>query len=172
MLKKLFYLATAVVLLFLQVHPFLPFGRTGIRPDLMFILVVYTGVCCSVLSGAALCFVLGYLVEIFSGSSPGFYITVYLCAFISIRFFLKYFSFDSLTKLSVLLLVCFGIKFSLLLFSFYFTYSYDFYVFRKIFFLEAFATFILSPFVFWVLRIIENYKKETPYFFGSGKHVV
>lgn len=171
MVKKAFFFLTAVSLVFIQAHPFLPFGRSGIRPDLIFVLVVYIGVSCSVLNGAFFCFALGYLIELFSGSSPGLYITVYLCTFISIRVFLKYFSFDTLAKFSILLFTCFLTKFVLLFFSFYFTYAYSFSLFRKTFFLEAFYTFILSPFVFWVLLVIENYKKETPYFFGSKKHV-
>lgn len=171
MKKNLFYFLTAALLLFIQAHPNLPFGRTGIRPDLLFILAVYAGVCARALSGAFICFLLGYAAELFSGATSGFYSTIYLSVFLSIRIFLKYFSFDTIAKLIILLFVCFFIKFFILFFSFYFIYEYSYSLIKKVFFLESFYTLVLSPFVFFLLLKIESYKKEVPYFFGSKKHV-
>ena len=171
MKKKIFCLLTAFLLLFIQTHPYLPFGRGGIRPDLFFVLAVYVGVSSNILTGSFICFFLGYGIEIFSGTNTGLYSTIYLSVFLVIKILLKYFSFDGLIKLIFLLFVCFLIKFVIVFFSFYFIYEYDYSVFKKIFLLETFYTLILSPFVFMLLIKTEGYKKDTPYFLGSKKNV-
>ncbi len=167
MKKKIFYLLTAALLLYIQTLPFLPFGKTGIRPDLFLILAVYLSVSFSTIYGSFLCFLLGYTIEIFSGTNSGFYPTIYLGVFLTIRILLKYFSFDTVAKLIVLLFVCFFVKFFIILFSFCFIYEYSYSVFKKVFFLESFYTLVFSPFVFLLLLTIEKHKKQTPYFFGS-----
>jgi len=171
MKKNIFYFLTAVLLLFIQTHPFLPFGKNGIRPDLFFVLSVYVGISCQIINGSLVCFLLGYFLEIYSGTNSGLYSTIYLSTFIAIRILLKYFSFDTVTKIIALLCACFTIKFFIMLISFCAIYDYSFALFRKIFFLELVYTLILSPFVYHFLLKINNYNKEAPYFFGSKKNV-
>ena len=171
MKKNVFYFLTAVLLLFIQTHPFLPFGKNGIRPDLFFVLAVYLGISCRAINGALLCFLLGYVLELFSGTNSGLYSTIYLSTFLAIRVLLKYFSFDTVAKITALLFVSFVIKFFILLVSFCVIYSCGFALFRKIFLLESIYTFVLSPFIYQLLLKIDKHNKETPYFFGSKKNV-
>src|SRR5210317_1526507 len=118
MKKKVLYLLTAIILLFLQTHPFLPFGKDGIRPDLFFALAVYVGISCRAINGALFCFLLGYFLEIFSGANSSLYSTIYLSTFIAIRVLLKYFSFDTVSKIMALLFASFVVKFFIMLISF------------------------------------------------------
>jgi rod shape-determining protein MreD len=171
MLKKILCLLTAVLLLFIQTYPFLPFGKDGIRPDLFFVLAVYVGIRCRTINGALLCFLLGYFLEIFSSANTGLYSTIYLSTFIAIRILLKYFSFDTVTKIMALLCFTLVIKFFIMLFSFCVISGFGFVLFRKIFLLESLYTFFLAPFVYQLLLKIDNYKKEPPYSFGSKKNV-
>lgn len=171
MKKKVFYFLTAVLLLFIQTHPFLPFGKGGIRPDLFFVLSVYVGISCQIINGSLVCFFLGYFLEVYSGASSGLYSTIYLSTFIAIRVLLKYFSFDTVTKIMALLCACFTVKFFIMLIYFCIIYDHSFALFRKIFFLELVYTFILSPFVYHFLLKINNYNKESPYSLGSKKNV-
>jgi rod shape-determining protein MreD len=169
--KRVLYLLTAVLLLLLQTHPFLPFGKDGIRPDLFFALAVYVGIRRSATNGALICFFLGYFLEIFSGANSGLYSTIYLSTFIAIRVLLKYFSFDTVAKIMALLCASFVVKFFIMLVSFCVIYSCSFALFRKIFLLESVFTFVLSPFIYQLLLKIDKHNKETPYFFGSKKNV-
>jgi rod shape-determining protein MreD len=171
MKKKVLYLLTAVLLLFIQTHSFLPFGKDGIRPDLFFALAVYVGISCRATSGALICFLLGCFLEIFSGANSGLYSTIYLSTFIAIRVLLKYFSFDTVAKIMALLCASFVVKFFIMLVSFCVIYSCSFALFRKIFLLESVFTFVLSPFIYQLLLKIDKHNKETPYFFGSKKNV-
>jgi rod shape-determining protein MreD len=171
MKKKLFYLLTAVLLLLIQTHPFLPFGKDGIRPDLFFALAVYVGIRCSAINGALICFFLGCFLEIFSGANSGLYSTIYLSTFITIRVLLKYFSFDTVAKIMALLCAALVIKFFIMFVSFCVIYGYGFALFRKIFLLESIYTLVLSPFIYQLLLKINKHNKETPYFFGSKKNV-
>ena len=171
MKKNVFYFLTAVLLLFIQTHPFLPFGKNGIRPDLFFVLAVYLGISCRAINGALLCFLLGYVLELFSGANSGLYSTIYLSTFITIRALLKYFSFDTVAKIMGLLCASLVVKFFIMLVSFCVIYDFSFALFRKIFLLESIYTFVLSPFVYQLLLKIDKYNKETPYFFGSKKNV-
>ena len=116
-------------------------------------------------------FLLGYFLEIFSGASSGLYSTIYLSTFIAIRILLKYFSFDTVTKIMALLCFSLIIKFFITLFSFCFIYGFSFALFKKIFLLESLYTFFFAPFVYQILLKIDNYKKEPPYSFGSKKNV-
>jgi rod shape-determining protein MreD len=171
MKKKVFYLLTAVLLLFIQTHPFLPFGKDGIRPDLFFVLAVYVGIRCRATSGALICFLLGCFLEIFSGANSGLYSTIYLSTFIAIRLLLKYFSFDTVAKIMGLLCASLVVKFFIMLVSFCVIYGYGFTLFRKIFLLESIYTLVLSPFIYQLLLKIDKHNKKTPYFFGSKKNV-
>jgi rod shape-determining protein MreD len=171
MKKKALYLLTAVLLLFIQTHPFLPFGKDGIRPDLFFTLAVYVGIHCRAINGALVCFLLGCFLEIFSGAPLGLYSTIYLSTFVAIRVFLKYFSFDTVAKIMALLCASLVVKFFIMLVSFCVIYDFSFALFRKIFLLESIYTFVLSPFIYQLLLKIDKHNKETPYFFGSKKNV-
>ncbi len=171
MKKKIFFLFATAFFLYIQTSPFLPFGKNGIRPDLFFIFVIFLGVNFSAINGSVICFLLGYTIKIFSGTNSGLYPIIYLSVFFTIRVLLKYFSFDTISKLIILLFVCFFIKFFIIFFSFCFIYEYSYSLFRKIFLLESFYTLVFSPFVFLLLLKIGKDKKETSYFFGSEKNV-
>jgi rod shape-determining protein MreD len=161
LLKKLLFFLTGIILLFLQVHPFLPFGKSGIRPDFILIFVIYIGLNFPFSRGAFVCFFLGYCVEILSGANSGLYLVIYLNVFITIRTLQKYLNFDTIIKLVFLLLICLFVKFIILLFSFCFIYEYSHFVLRKTFIKETIFTLMLFPVVFSLISRIYNQQKVT-----------
>ena len=83
-LNNVLLVLCAYGLLLLQTHPFLPYGRTGIRPDCLLALVIYVALNGSKSRGIVLCFFLGYGVELVSGAPGGLYSIIYVSVFISI----------------------------------------------------------------------------------------
>jgi len=75
-----------VLLLGIQAHPFLPFAQQGIRPDLVFILVLYLGTRTEIARGpgALLATLLGYFCGAFSGGPLGLYAFIYLFFFVAV----------------------------------------------------------------------------------------
>lgn len=148
---------TAFVLLFCQVHPFLAFGKQGVRPDLVFLLVIFLGIRKSPCRGALICFLLGYCVEVLSGANSGLYITVYISAFTAIKILERIFNFSTMGEFFLLLLVCFCLKFLVFYFSFVFVYEYTVTLLKSPFFYETFLTLALFPVLF---PLIAHFNKE------------
>lgn len=152
MVVKQITLAGCVLLLFFfQAHPYLPFGRSGIRPDLILIFVMYVGVAFPLCRGALLSSACGYGLGLLSGATPGLYFVLYLSVFLLIRALKKYFNFDSFAELLLLLLVCIGARQLLLLFAFFFIYEYRCIAGNRVFLLEAAYTALLFVPVFLTL---------------------
>ena len=123
--KNLLLLLAAGAFLFFQVHIYLPYGKTGIRPDLLFCFVLYLGVTFPLCRGALACCFTGYCLEILSGANGGLYILLYLCSFLCIKGLKFFFSFDTLPEMFLLFGVCSVVKGMLLSFSFAFVYEYS-----------------------------------------------
>lgn len=154
--KNTLLLLTGFFLLFIQVHPFLPFGKAGIRPDLLFIFIIYVGLNLSIVPGSMICFLLGYCFEVLSGTNSNQYLLNIVIVFISIKLLKKYFNFDTLTNQLFLLMTCLFNKYIILFLSFYFVYEYN-YFFIKITFLKEFLyTLFFFPFVFFILNKTYN----------------
>ena len=159
LLRRLLIFLTACVLLFFQVHPFLPFTKEGVRPDFILFLVVYLGLVFPPGRGAFFCFVLGYCFELLSGANSGLYVAIYLSVFMSIKILKKYFNFDTLSERFLLFLGCVFVKFFVLAFCFEFVYEYGWRVLGKLFLREALFTLVLFPFVFpLIIRVNKNGK--------------
>ena len=159
--KNFLFFLTGLVLLFLQAHPLLPFGKHGTRPDLILMFVIYAGLNCTFSKGAFTSFFFGYCVGILSGANCGLYLIIYLNVFVGIKILQKYFNFDAIIKLFFLLLVCLSVKFIILHFSFYFIYEYEFFVLKKTLLKETVFTLLLFPFVFFLIDKICNQQKVT-----------
>ena len=159
-IKVFSFFITGIILFLFQVHPFLPFSKSGIRPDFILIFVIYIGTTLSFCKGAFLCFMLGYLFEVFSGANSGLYMLIYLNVFISIRILKKFFSFEAPSNLFFLILLCFLIKFFMIYFSFYWIYEYKYFVFKTVFFQETVFTLFLFPFVFFTIKKLLDRQKE------------
>ena len=162
MLQNLTFLITGFVLLLLQAHPFLPFGKGGIRPDLLLIFVIYIGIYNNNNKGALFCFLFGCFLEVLSSEQTGLYQTIYLSVFIIINILKKYFIFNSIIKYIILLLVCFFVKFIIIVFLFYYIFEQKNLIFNQPFFKENLFSFILFPFVFICIRKLFHYKNIDP----------
>ncbi len=160
-LPNMSFLITGYILLMVQTHPFLPFGRNGVRPDLILILVIYIGLNYSKNRGALLLCFLGYLFELVSGAPHGLYILIYLFSFCIIKILKKYFNFETFGKRFAILLVCSFTKFCILQFCFYFIYETGSILGQKPFFQETLFTLILFPFVFTLLNRIPGQQKNS-----------
>jgi len=171
LLRNLSFWLTAFVLLFCQVHPFLAFGKQGIRPDLVFILIVFIGIKKSPCRGAMVCFLLGYCVEVLSGANSGLYISVYISAFTAIKVLERIFNFSTLAEFFLLLLVCFCLKLLVFYFSFVFVYEYKLAVFRTPFFAETFLTLALFPILFPLISHFNKERKPIERLYDTLKHV-
>lgn len=97
-----------VLLLGIQVHPFLPFAQQGIRPDLVFILVLYLGTRPEIArgAGALLATLLGYFCGAFSGGPLGLYAFVYLFFFVAVDRLKNVFELYSIYFQMLLVVVC------------------------------------------------------------------
>ena len=162
--KNLFLFLAGFFLLFIQIHPLLPFGKDGGRPDLLLLFTIILGIHFTWLPGAVVCFLVGYLVEIFSGANSGFFSIVYFNIFIVIKMLQRYLIFDTLAKVFLLLILCICIKYFLLLFSFCFIYEYCTEMMKRIFFKETLYTVILSPVVFSLLIKTMSYRSKRPFY--------
>jgi rod shape-determining protein MreD len=106
MLDTVFLFMIGLFLLFIQSHPLLPFGKGGIRPDLILILVTYIGTQSEDEKGAILVFLLGCCFAVVSGSPAGLYPFIYLSVFILVRYLKRFFIFKNLQILLMLLIIC------------------------------------------------------------------
>lgn len=165
MLFKFFLLLfTGIILIFFQVHPFLPFGKTGIRPDLLLILVIYLGLNHSQAGGAFLCCVFGFFIEVFSGANSGLYVMIYLCVFEAIKFLQRFLSFETMLEYFFLFLIGAFCKYAILLFSFYFVYEYQYLLSGVLFLKDSLFTLILFPIIFCLINRLFNAKPKTSIF--------
>ncbi|MHA1575154.1 MAG: rod shape-determining protein MreD [Alphaproteobacteria bacterium] len=139
-------------LFFIQTHPFLPTLKQGLRPDLVLIFVVFSGINFSFLRGSLLCFFVGFCMECLSGAANGFFSTIYLCIFITIKFLLRFFSFDSLKNCFFLFFACVFIKAIFLFVYFPIINEFDFHVFCIFFIKETIFTLCFFPIVFYFLK--------------------
>ena len=150
------------MLYFFQNHVFLPFGKTGIRPDLLLCFVIYTGVIFTFCRGGIICFVTGYVLEVLSGANSGLYIIIYLNIFITIKLLKRYFNFDTVPELLFLMCVCVVVKFLVILFCFSFIYESSYFVVRQIYIPETLYTVILFPVVFSILCKLYKDPRKIP----------
>ena len=97
-----------VLLLGIQAHPFLPFAQQGIRPDLVFILVLYLGTRPEIArgTGALLAALLGFFCGAFSGGPLGLYAFVYLFFFVAVDLLKNVFDLYSIYLQMLLVVVC------------------------------------------------------------------
>jgi rod shape-determining protein MreD len=160
-LKNLLPLLTGIILLFFQVHPLLPMGRSGIRPDVLLIYVMFIGINYNIYKGSIFCFFLGYSFEIFSGVNSGLISLIYLSVFIVIKLLQKFLNFDTIFELLLLFLICFFVKFIIVFFSFYIFYEYSFVILIKLFLKEIIYTLSLYPLVFFLIKKIYYYQNIT-----------
>ena len=147
----LLILLFGVLSLLLQAHPFFPFSGTGIRPDLLFCIVVFTGVNSSLYRGAVLCFLFGYLIDILSGANSGLYTVIYLNVFILIKILQNFFCFETLPELVFLFVLFVVLKFIILYFFFYYISEYSPFVLEKNLILETLYTLLFFPFIYQLL---------------------
>ena len=165
LLRNFLLLVSGLTLLFLQSHPYLPFGRSGLRPDLVLVFVVFIGLHFSPIRGSLICFGMAYCLEVLSGTNSGLFILTAVSIFIFIKTLKKYFDFDSFVKQALLMLFCLGVKFGLYFLAFVFIYEYRFFNVQESLLEETVFTLLLFPFVFLILgRILNrNLEPETPY---------
>jgi rod shape-determining protein MreD len=157
-------------LLFVQVHPSLPFGRAGIRPDLLFVFVMYMGIAAPLCRGACLCWALGYCAESLSGTNGGLWQVIYLSVFCAIKLLKKFFNFDTRFNVLMLFAVCQGLKTGILLFSFYYIYEYQYSASVRTGVLETLFTLLLFPVVFWLVKRCAAGQKEILFLHQPVKH--
>lgn len=94
-------LLAGILFLILQTTLFSSFPVQRIRPDILLIFTLYLAFLFPPISGGILAFLMGYLMDLFSGNTLGFYTfsrpLVFLAAqFFKERFYLEGFSFQSL----------------------------------------------------------------------------
>jgi rod shape-determining protein MreD len=135
-------------LLFVQMHASLPFGLSGLRPDLLFCFILYVGVTFTPCRGSLLCFFTGYCFDIFSGSHSGLASLLYLCVFIMILFLKRFFSFDTAAELFFLFAVCMFLRLVLLHSAFVLLYENKQALVLAHYFKETLFTAVFFPFVF------------------------
>lgn len=85
MSRVLAYLLVGLLFLLLQSGLFSRVLSLQTKPDLLLILVIYLGLHERYLRGAALCYLLGCLLDVFAGSSLGLYGTAFLVTFLVVR---------------------------------------------------------------------------------------
>ncbi len=163
--------ATGYLLLFLQIHEYLPFGNQGIRPDFLLLFVLYSALHCSAVLAVAIGFVAGYVIELFSATNSGLYITIYTATVITAKALQKYFDFDSTRNCFCLLLVCLLIKFLIFSFCFHFIYEYGFLFSEKAWFNEFVFTALLFPGVYYLIHVLLKQQRESPVKYHAPSHV-
>jgi len=170
----LFYLvrliAIGYVLLFLQTHEYLPFGKLGIRPDLMLIFVLYNALYLSLLPAALLGFIVGYVVELFSATNSGLYITIYIISIVVAKGLQKYFDFDSIRNSFCLLLICLFVKFLIISFCFQLIYEYSFVLLEQIWVLDSAFTLALFPGIYYLSRVLLKKNKDFHIKYSAALH--
>ncbi len=156
--KNILLILIGIIIIFIQVHPFLPFGKDGIRPDLMLIFVIYIGLNFSLVRGSIICLIIGYCFEVLSGTNCNLYLLINVIVFVSIKLLQKYFNFDTLTNQLFLLITGLFNKYIILFLSFCFVYEYSYLITKQALLKEILYTVVLFPFVFLILNKI--YKKS------------
>jgi len=162
--------AVGYLLLFLQIHEYLPFGKQGIRPDLLLIFVLYNALHCSALLAVIIGFVAGYMCELFSATNAGLYITIYIAAIFVAKALQKYFDFDSIRNCFCLLLVCLFVKLFILSFCFLFVYEYNFLLSETVWLYESIFTAALFPGVYYLVTVLLKKQREPHVVFGAPSH--
>jgi rod shape-determining protein MreD len=99
--RILFLLSLGILILTLQTTLLAALPVQRVRPDLLLILTLYLGLSCPPVLGGVLAFLMGYLVDLFSGNTFGLYtlsrpLLFYAVHFFRNRFYLEGFSFQSL----------------------------------------------------------------------------
>ncbi|MCX5903059.1 MAG: hypothetical protein NTV89_06200 [Proteobacteria bacterium] len=156
----LLYVLLGVVFLGVQAHPLLPFAQQGIRPDLVFILVLYLGTRPEIErgSGAVLVSLLGYFCAVFSGGPFGLYAFVYLFFFVSIGLLKTVFVLRSI-YLQLLLVVLGSILEGCLLFILCWAFHNNPHMlasFKNIFPKQLAFTVAVAPVILLFLQYITN----------------
>ncbi len=160
-LKRFLFFVTGFVLLFFQVHPYIPSGKNGIRPEILLGFVIYIGINYPLYKGALACFVLGYCFDVVSGANSGLYSVIYLNILIIIKFLQKFFNFETKTELFFLFFVCLLVKIILIFLSFFLVYEYNVFVFKRSFLIETLYSLLLFPVVFSGIQKIFNSQNTT-----------
>ena len=155
-LKSFLFFFTGFVLLFFQVHPYIPSGKNGIRPEILLGFVIYLGINCPIYKSALACFVLGYFFDVLSGANTGLYSVIYLNVLIVIKILQRVFNFETKTELFLLFLVCLSVKFIVIFLSFFLVYEYNVFVLKRSFFVETIYSLFLIPVVFSLTHKIFN----------------
>jgi rod shape-determining protein MreD len=151
-MKKAAFVLLVSMLFLLQISPILPFADYGIRPDIVLLLTIFFGIQFPLCSGAVFVFILGCLVEVFSGVNTGLYPIIYLSVFIGIRSLEKFFDFSRTVNLFLLTASALVLKFFFLLFCFNFIYEYKHFAIQEPFLKESAYTLLVLPAVFPLLR--------------------
>jgi rod shape-determining protein MreD len=146
--RNMLLLLAIWLLYFVQIHASLPFGRAGIRPDLLFCFVLYVGITFTPCRGGLLCFCTGYCFELFSGAHSGMYASLYLCLFIMVLFLKRFFSFDSPAELFFLFAAGMLLRLIFLHGAFVVVYESRQSLLLLRYLNEALYTAVLYPFVF------------------------
>lgn len=149
-------------LLFVQSHPLLPFGKSGIRPDLVLILVSYLGTRYGPGKGALVVFLLGNCFTAVSGSPAGLYPFIYLTIFLFILFLKRFFIFQDLQVLVILVVMSCFIEGLIILLFFYLLDDRSVFLisFHTIFIAQLIYTLALSPFVFFIIKFINSFETK------------
>lgn len=116
MKKTAFALITGYLLLLCQTLPFFSFGRTGVTPDILMMIIIFSGLSLSYFKGFMVSFFLGYCHEVLSGCNDGIYITIYLSVFLSLKLLQKYMVFNTFLHYLGLLVFSLFVKTAVFLF--------------------------------------------------------
>ena len=157
-MKKTAFFSFVCALFLLQVSPVLPFADYGIRPDFILILTIFSAVQFPLCGGAFFVFILGCLVEVFSGVNTGLYPIIYLSVFLSIRSLEGYFDFSRQLNLFLLTVFSLTVKFFILLFCFNFIYEFRHFEILAPFLKESAYTLAVFPAIYPLL--CQLYKKQ------------
>ena len=156
--KYVLFFLICLVCLLLQAHPYLPYGHSGIRPDLLALCVIYTGISFPLCRGAAVCFVLGYVLELVSGANSGLFVSLYIILFLIIKILKRYIITNYFYQIVIMYLLYELIKYLF----FYFSFNYVFenaqpFLEEKIM-KEFVYTLIFTPFLFYILNKTVKFK--------------
>lgn len=153
-------LLVGFVLLFIQSHPLLPYAKSGLRPDLVLVLVTYLGAHPGIkpIGGSVVVSILGYGVAVFSGSPLGLYSFIYLVLFLFVRLLRTLFVLQQISVLTFLVTISGMLEGGLVFLAFWtFHYSSGFFsMFNRVFIGQLFFTVVFAPFIIAALQRFEN----------------
>lgn len=160
-MKKPAFFCVVLLLFLLQISPVLPFAETGIRPDIVLVLTVFSAVWFPLCSGAFFVFALSCLMEVFSGVNRGMFPLLYLSVFLSIRCLEGYFDFTRPLNLFLVAIVSLAVKSCFLLFCFNFIYEFHHFEITGPLVKEAVYTLLVFPALYLLLLPLYKKQKET-----------